>query len=62
MHAGREYECDYGSVGVDGICVPYTMTPSGPDCGDGGQVVCAGDDLAGAQLLYTATPHTLHHA
>ena len=48
--AGREFECDYGYVAEDGICVewvPEEVPPSGPDCGKDGQVVCAGDDMAG---------------
>ena len=49
--AGREFECDYGYVGEDGICVDYTpeaVAPSGPDCGMTGQPACNGVDLDGS--------------
>lgn len=25
MHADREFECDFGFVGEDGVCVPYKV-------------------------------------
>lgn len=51
--AGREFECDNGYMGVDGMCVRYTprgereAIPSDVPCGMGGQAVCAGDSLNG---------------
>lgn len=54
--SGREFECDYGYVGEDDVCVPYVppggaarppAAPTGP-CGKGGQPVCSGAALDGA--------------
>lgn len=69
-HAVREFECDYGFVGEDGACVPWT-DPNGPDppteapspgpanCGALGQMCCIGDDVEqciGADLECSSSP------
>ena len=48
--AGREFECDFGYVGEDGICVVYKAVPEA--CGGAHEPVCT--NLAGVNTLCVA--------
>lgn len=46
-YADREFECDYGFVGENGVCVPFKPAPNEEGCGAEGKPVCT--DLSGTR-------------